>query len=147
MTWWNKKPKKEPETEESFQSGYACLTNHHVLRTAWAVSPTPKNPWIVCPDCGDCMKPAVLRIVEHAQKGGWLREVPLSVEFVRYLDEPKPEKKPKSVAQYELWLIEVEKYLRRSLYRTEMCLAAGLYTQPSTAKDAAAEIRRLRGKK
>jgi hypothetical protein len=51
------------------------------------------------------------------------------------------------VAQYELWLIEVEKYLRRSLYRTEMCLAAGLYTQPSTAKDAAVQIRELRRKK
>lgn len=68
-------------------------------------------------------------------------------EFVHFLDEPKPVKKHKSEAEYETWLTEVEKHLRRPLYRTEMCLAAGLYTQPATAKEAAETIRELRRKK
>ena len=143
MNLWESKAKQdELKTEEIFRSGYVCSTNHHpFLAVGWVVSPKPP---IVCRNCGDYMRPAVLRETLSLTKRGWESCTPQKVEFVRFLDEPKPRKKHTSEAEYEAWMFDLEKILRRPLYRTEMCLAAGLYTQPSEAKDAAQTIRDMR---
>lgn len=166
----------KPEDIVGYCFGYAC-PKKHTFGYFDSITLDGYKSRKPCQECGGISKPAVIKRTAEAQWGntaypsrfdfypkpewrwynsyalgfgksrGWGDTLWTSYEFVHYLNEPKPIKKHKIEPKYEAWLVEVEKRIRRPLFRTEMCAADGLYTRPSTAKDAAAELQGLRRKK